>query len=716
MPTPMMSGLGSGVDTKDIIKKLVEVEKAPIARHERSRDDLGLENQALLELRKRSKKLQDALKVLNGFEAGFELKTVKTNPEGFVTGVANKLAKTGEYKLEVKKLASSLSISSDRLLPAKQLPAAQIGINGVIQSFSGGSLEDLNKFFNHHFKEAINARRVMVTEKENILIIESKEAGSDGIPVFSDPDNLLASIGLLSGQQLPQIDPEQKKNEPEKKPEENPTIADLLPPTPKYEQEEHIPIVVTQESLAVLNNEAAVVSPDGSTLILAKGAKREYKEAPPEIGGRFIKALNFQLSYPKEKLLPDDPGPVKLADGPKEKLNIRGVELQTYNIERNRELPDMVPVEADFGVILKYAKNGSEKKSLAGSDSLVQIPVSEGLTSIEFYSENVQVSFQDMRWVYAVNSLPEKISSTGKDNESLPLQKENNPALDAKKETLEKQDLLFKNILRRASNALLKLDDIEIERKTNSDLDDIIDGVTLQLTKTGEMPVKLSIAPDNETPKKQIISFVEAYNELVAFATDNSEAKKDTKVGDYKQNLAESGILVSNATVRSLLNGLRMRVSSAYPAVREPNYHTLHSIGIHTGAIGSKWEDPELKRGYLQIDENKLIEALSQYSEAVQELFSLDKNGDRRPDSGYAHETIEFLEPYTRYTGGIITAQINSNEDRIKYLNKEIKKVEDHAKAYEDKMRQRFGYMESSVSRQKSTGKYLQQRFGQKDN
>jgi len=171
--------------------------------------------------------------------------------------------------------------------------------------------------------------------------------------------------------------------------------------------------------------------------------------------------------------------------------------------------------------------------------------------------------------------------------------------------------------------------------------------------------------------------------------------------------------LATNATIRQLVNGLRMHTSNAYPTLREPHFRTLAQIGISTGPIGADRE--EVIKGYLQVDEAKLSQAFAESPRAVKELFASDINGDLRLDNGYAYVTEKFLEPFTRFTRGLITEQIKSNSERSKQIDRDIKRQEEHVKNFEAKLRTKFGYMESSVMKSKSTGKYLKQKLGVKE-
>ena len=228
--------------------------------------------------------------------------------------------------------------------------------------------------------------------------------------------------------------------------------------------------------------------------------------------------------------------------------------------------------------------------------------------------------------------------------------------------------------------------------------------------KTSQDNVETEILNDNDAAKKQVLSFVKAYNELLQFSEDAAKTAKIKEAGKYREMRAESGVLATNATIRQLVNGLKVHTSNAYPTNRDPHIRTLTQIGISTGAIGGKRE--EVIKGYLEVDEAKLAQMLSEHPAAVKELFAIDTNGDLRIDNGYAHVVENFLEPYTRFTRGLISEQIKSNAERVKQLDRDIKRQEEHVKSYETKLKTKFGYMESSVQKSKSTGTFLKQKLG----
>lgn len=687
-----MPGSASGVDTRELVRKLVEIEKAPLARHENSKKELGQTNNALTELRKRARTLQDTLKVLNGFEAGFEHKKLLTTPAGYVDAIVNKRATPGKHKIQVLKLAQNLSFSSAEIDPEQKLIPAQFSINTIKGDFKGGTIGALKDYLNKKYKDLLTAKIVTVKEKSALLVIESKTPGEDGYLSIDDTSGLLASIELVSsGGVKPIAKPQPEKQKKNEDPGE---------PASPEKREETVPLLLFPDKITVLKEGPAEIASDLKGITLSSGAIRRYSSLVEDTAEKKLKAIVLNAEVQKadlEKTQKDD-APYSLTDGPVDKLNIKGIELNSYNITRTRPVPDIKTIEHDYGIRIQYFTGKEETISLKDKPGLSQTELKEPVKAIDFYTSDLQVKFSNPQWVYEVTDKPKPLpkSQPEKQPDALP--------------TANKQKGDFPHLIKSAENAHLKLDDIDIKRKSNNNLTDVLDGVTLNLMKAGSDVIEAEITNDNQKAKEQILAFVKAYNELLLFSDEAAKAAKTGEVGKYKEMKTETGILSANATVRSLVNGLKVHVSNAYPALREPELKTLPAIGISTGAVGAKWE--EISKGYLVVDENKLNEMLAAYPLAVKELFAIDSNGDQRTDNGFAFVTENFIEPYARFTGGIITAQIKNNQERLKQLDREIKRVEEHAKAYETRMKTKFSYMESNIQKQKSTGNFLKQKLG----
>ncbi len=680
-----MPGLASGIDTKDIIRKLVEVEKAPIVRLENNKKDLSDTTKALNELRKRTKTLQDALHAMASFEAAFEQKRLNSTPAGVVDGTVRKNAPPSRHTLQVLKLASNLSFASAPQSLRKKLPAAKIKIGATSSEFTGGTLQSLREHLQKYHSKDVTTKTVQVKDDESILIIDSVAQGEDALVKIEDPDGLLRSLGLLSAAATPDFGKGQQK-------EAAKDAVDPKKETEKPETVEKERWMINPQQLETANGAKGVPAEDKKSVTIPEDSASRFKFLPGQnTEERRLTSISVSSMASLGSEEADD-APDSLSDGVRDNINIKGIELETYNITRTRQKELMK--RADYGVVLKYADR-EEKIAFNGKSGAQVLPVAKGLTAVEFYAHGTDIIFEPLELTYAVKAPPKIDHTESKDEKTL---------------AEAEQRKIFPNLLRAAQNAQLKIDGIAISRKANSNLADIIEGVSLNLLKTSPDNVETEILNDNDAAKKQVLGFVKAYNELLQFSEDAAKTAKIKEAGKYREMRQESGILATNATIRQLVNGLKVHTSNAYPTNRDPHVRTLTQIGISTGAIGGKRE--EVIKGYLEVDEAKLSQMLAEHPAAVKELFAIDTNGDLRIDNGYAHVTENFLEPYTRFTRGLISEQIKSNAERVKQLDRDIKRQEEHVKTYETKLKTKFGYMESSVQKSKSTGTFLKQKLG----
>lgn len=687
MPAPQMPGLASGIDTKDLVRKLVEVEKAPIVRLENNKKDLSDTSKALTELRKRTKTLQDALHAMASFEAAFEQKKLNATPVGVIEGTVKKNAPPSRHTLNILKLASNLSIATSPVAPTKKLETARLKIGEVESTFNGGTLQSLREHLQKYHAKQLSAKIVQVKENESILIVDTVAQGEDALLKIEDPDGLLKGLGLISTSSTPDFTKAPAKTDPAKT-----DPAKKEEPKKDTESEERERWLIEPLKLETAAGSKVLPSEDKKSLSVPENSAARYKFSGLEnTATKRLTKISVAATAPGAEADIDE-APDSLSDGIKDNINIKGIELETYNITRTRKKEALKDI--DFGVVLKYS--GSEQKiSFKGKSGVQSLPVEKDLTSVEFYTTGSDVLFEPAELTYAVKSEP-KPDPKNEAPDKTPGENE--------------QRKIFPNLLRAAQNAKLKIDGIDISRKSNSNLSDIIEGVALNLLKVSPDNVETEILNDNDAAKKQVVAFVKAYNELLQYSDEVAKSAKVKEAGKYQEMRKESGILATNATIRQLINGLKMHTSNAYPTVREPHLRTLAAIGISTGAVGAKRED--VVKGYLEVDEIKLAQMLAENPTAVKELFSIDTNGDLRIDNGYAHVTENYLEPYTRFTRGLISEQIKSNAERGKQLDKDIKRQEEHVKTYEAKLKTKFGYMESSVQKSKSTGTFLKQKLG----
>jgi len=159
---------------------------------------------------------------------------------------------------------------------------------------------------------------------------------------------------------------------------------------------------------------------------------------------------------------------------------------------------------------------------------------------------------------------------------------------------------VFDPTLESAQDAIVKVNNINF-RKSSNTVSDIIPGVTLELkSTTSSTPITLSVSKDTSTVKDNISDFVKEYNSVMTLINDQTA---------YDSNIDEAGTLLGNSSVRNAESYLKRIISNNIPGLSD-TYTTLSQIGISTQDDGT-----------LEIDSDKLSDALDDYYDNVEKLF-----------------------------------------------------------------------------------------------
>ncbi|MGJ3523433.1 flagellar filament capping protein FliD [Nitratidesulfovibrio sp. D1] len=243
----------------------------------------------------------------------------------------------------------------------------------------------------------------------------------------------------------------------------------------------------------------------------------------------------------------------------------------------------------------------------------------------------------------------------------------------------------------KAQNAQIKVDgfpaaaDEWIERSTNT-IDDVIDGVTLQLKKaTGSDGVNVDVTLDSDAMVEAIETVVESINTILQLLMDLrdqgtvsssvSTATASDDEDDEDDDSTAASVLASNYGIKLVQSSLKSILStkglgfSYYNATDGTGdlFTSLSTIGISTDAD----EDSETF-GLLVIDYDELEAAIKKDPQAVAELLSADvagstDSGDFSFDSAISGTTRagEYDVSYTIENGKITSAYINGNAASI---------------------------------------------------
>jgi flagellar hook-associated protein 2 len=270
-----------------------------------------------------------------------------------------------------------------------------------------------------------------------------------------------------------------------------------------------------------------------------------------------------------------------------------------------------------------------------------------------------------------------------------------------------------RNVLDSARDARIRYNGIEIVRGSN-EIDDLIPGVTLNLRRPSDVPVEVDVQPNREAAKDSIIEMVGYYNQVIRDINiyTRSEPALIDQI-DYfdaaEREVMESrlGIFQGDSSLNQLRTRMQTIMMNAYGDGGRDSYALLAQIGISTNASGAGGGvDTARLRGYLEINESQLDDALSRDFEAVGRLFGQDTDGDLAVDRGVAVALEQFVSPYVR-TGGIVASRSDSLNSQIDQTEGRISRYNDRLEDYEQQLRREFGQMEGMLQQMEESSTAL---------
>jgi len=217
-------------------------------------------------------------------------------------------------------------------------------------------------------------------------------------------------------------------------------------------------------------------------------------------------------------------------------------------------------------------------------------------------------------------------------------------------------------------DAILTIDGVEVRKQNNSFT---IDGITYTLRSKSDTPVSFSVERDIDSVYKKISDFVDSYNALITslqgkldedtysdyepLTDQEEEALSESQIEKWESK-AKSGLLKNDGNIRSMLNTMR----NAF-------YATVEGAGISASEIGLTTE-PFATTGKIQIDEQKLREAISDDPDQMIKLFTNTSTATSGPEvfnqSGLITRISNAISSYTDTATNITLDSLNDDIDR----------------------------------------------------
>ncbi|MEW9502251.1 flagellar filament capping protein FliD [Jeotgalibacillus marinus] len=266
------------------------------------------------------------------------------------------------------------------------------------------------------------------------------------------------------------------------------------------------------------------------------------------------------------------------------------------------------------------------------------------------------------------------------------------------------------------TNAEFTINGLETTRTSN---EFTIEGMDISLKSTFSDPVTIQASNNTEDAFDAIVQFVNEYNALIAGLngqlqegvnrdykplTDEQRAEMTQEEIEKWEEEARSGILRNDQYLSSVVEGMR---TDFYNAVNSDGaFSQLAQIGITTTAN-------YLDGGKLEINEEKLREALKDDPESVYELFTSDDEAAPGIEKKLNDTVSATMELLTRHAG----SGLGSNNDftmgrNLDAIDKQISDWERRLQVTEDRHWAQFTGFEVAMQQQNDQLNYLLAQFG----
>ena len=661
-------GVTDQYNTNDTVEKLMKIERIPLTREQNQLESLKTEKNAWRDINQRLSALRDNTKTLYSFENPFNSKLTSSTEEYAITAEANRSASLQSFKVDVLQAASSDRFLSDELENDFKVPQGtytyKVGEKQISFNWKGGSLKDFSTAINKRGNNIIKSSIIGASAGKKSLLIEAVPTGKENRLIFEDDAKTFAfDSGMVDKikSQTQNFANSQTEILPVNKIEyDEPVYMPALTlVNTKYDEEKNTVTVEPRGAYQVKVPEK-ILREDGLHLQFTI-TKKETEDITP--------AINQTLLQPE---LPDA-GTAEYS----------GIVISNNLSDTNLNLPPEPPAPLDpvntDSILYAVMDDGTEKEipytpEEDGKPAQMDVKLSDypGIKAIAVRNKNTGASFE--------------ISDI--------------TALDPIK------DLGYgpKHPVSTADDAIIKYEGITITRSSNK-IDDVVPEITLNVHDKTEKTATIAVKPDVDASKAAIIEFVGKYNQAVAELNILSQNKPeiieelDYLTSDEKEaEQKKLGLFQSDFSLTNIKSNMSSTIAARYMFSDSAQVTMLSQLGIATNAGGYSGGYSQSKlRGYLEIDEKKLDDALANHLDDIKMLFGYDSDGDLIVDTGIAYKLDKQISAYTQ-TGGILAMKTSSLDSKIKSSETKITKLENQMAKKEAELRNKYSQMEGSLN------------------
>lgn len=658
-------GVTDQYKTNDTVEKLMQVERIPLTREQKSLDQYNAQRDAWRDVNRLLSSLRDSTKTLYSYENPFNNKLTTSTDEYAITADANRSAEYQSFKIDVIQPATADRFLSDELENNFKVPSGtytfKVGEKQLTFNYKGGTLKDFSDAVNKRGKNIVKTMIVGASAGKKTLLIEALQTGKENQIIFEDSAKTFAQdIGMISPIKDDSVSFGIKAEEIKTAPNKD------------FDDGERMPELSQKKVL--FENNSYKLEPRGAFKLDLPDSVKNNKNIHITFNIHADKTNDITEEINMTAIAPDIP------DGGYAEFG--GIQIDNFNSEALVKIPDTPPepLEEIKSERLIYAlmKDGSEKL----------------ISTRDVLTKDAKVDL-DLNEYEGISSLVIRNRNTGHNVTISEIQTYN---------PMVKTGYKPNNAIDTAGDAIIKYEGITITRPSN-DIDDVVPEITLHLHEKTEKAATIQVKPDTEASKTALIEFVGKYNQAVAEINILSQDKReiinelDYLTDDERESEFEKlGMFQTEFSLTSIKSNMANIITSSYRFSDDAEITMLSDLGIATNASGFSGSYSQSKlRGYLEIDEKKLDSVLENNLDDVKAMFGFDSDGDLIVDSGIAYKLDKQIGAYTQ-TGGILAMKTSSLDSKIKDSEKRIASLESQLETTEANLRNKYGQMEGSLN------------------
>ena len=699
--------------------------------------DYQREISAYEDLKSKLDALSSASKELYGFRSPFRNFVGRGEgvPEYF-TVTANRMANTTTYDIEIKELANSEKFSSKAYNMNDKLPAGniqlKIGEDEYSIDFAGGSLVDLQKAMNKEFGKKVKTTITQKSRNLQVLTIDLVKTGSKNIAeVISDDAGILKELNMFTRRNYRYLGHIFNEGLINKWKDESDNL------TTNYMIKNDFLVLKGINKLSMpLHREAE--ANENITISITARASDTLDETAEEIVP--VMPPTVDLSIPDTGIIFDKIDSVRFKD-----VELYGEGLSPADSVRT------------FEDVKKY-KEALENERAAKNGVEAEVP--EAIDETGFNSEIIGVKYINKAGdeIEKFFALPTISSDWQRLNIPIGSQFEEGDVITQivlinknPNYNIFYKDLLVEDtgreedapnyLISEATDARASIDGIDILSE-NNEFNDAVNGLNITAIKPTPQAFSTTIEVNREGVVDAIVNFVSAYNSLIDFLNDSTQRPLTREVrnsldemnrtdmndlattlqisfnsemsdSDLRKKLFYIGVFSGNTLVGTISQRVKAIVADSYETDYGEELALLDQIGINRGSAGEDWT--VVKKGFLQIEEEKFMNKIETQMDGVEELFANDTTGDNVPNTGAAFTMNDFITPYSQ-TRGIVDNSIAVARTRLENNQRRVDSERERIEQYRQERLASYYRMQSDLQQAERDRKRLESMQNQNNN